>query len=151
MFKSMLAAAGLLLALVTSAALAHGNDEALSVGKPAHSKDATRTINVTMLDSMRFEPPTIAVKKDETIRFVVKNAGNVRHEMTLGSKQELKEHADMMRAMPDMMDHDANSVTVEPGRTGDLSWRFSHAGVFDFACLQPGHFEAGMKGTVTVK
>ncbi|MEX3786298.1 plastocyanin/azurin family copper-binding protein [Paraburkholderia sp. BR14374] len=151
MFKSMLAAAGLLLALVTSTALAHGNDEALSVGKPGHAKDATRTITVTMLDSMRFEPPTIAVKKDETIRFVVKNAGNVRHEMTLGSKQELKEHADMMHAMPDMMDHDANSVTVEPGQTGDLTRRFSHAGVFDFACLQPGHFEAGMKGTVTVK
>jgi uncharacterized cupredoxin-like copper-binding protein len=55
----------------------------------------------------------------------------------------------MMRAMLNMMDHDA--VTVEPRQTGDLVWRFSHAGILDFACLQPGHFEAGMKGTITVK
>ncbi|EEA03878.1 blue (type 1) copper domain [Burkholderia sp. H160] len=71
--------------------------------------------------------------------------------MTLGSKRELKEHADMMRSMPNMTHRAANSVTVEPRRTGDLVWQFTHAGTFDFACLQPGHFEAGMKGTITVK
>lgn len=151
MFKTMLAAAGLLLALASPAVLAHGNDEASSAGQPGDAKSATRTIAVTMFDTMRFEPATIAVKKGETIRFVIKNDGKVRHEMILGSKQELKEHEDMMRAMPNMTHHDANSVTVDPGQTGDLVWHFTHAGTFDFACLEPGHFEAGMKGTVSVK
>ncbi|RQH02063.1 cupredoxin domain-containing protein [Paraburkholderia dinghuensis] len=135
----------------SSSAHVHGDDEGSSAGRPGDAKHATRTVAVTMLDTMRFEPPTIAVKKGETVHFVVKNAGAVRHEMTLGSRQELKEHADMMRAMPDMTHQDANSVTVEPGKTGDLVWQFTRAGTFDFACLQPGHFEAGMKGTITVK
>ena len=150
-FKPKSAAAGLLLALASTTALAHGDDEASSVGKPGNARNATRTVVVTMLDTMRFEPPTIAVKKGETIHFIVKNAGKVRHEMTLGSKQELKEHADMMRAMPNLTHHNANGVTVEPGQTGDLVWQFTRTGTFDFACLQPGHFEAGMKGTVIVK
>jgi uncharacterized cupredoxin-like copper-binding protein len=151
MFKPTLAVAGLFLALTTTAVLAHENDDASSVGKPGNANTATRTVDVTMLDTMRFEPPAIDVKKGETIHFVVRNEGKVRHEMTLGSKQELKEHADMMRAMPNMTHHDANSVTVEPGQTGDLVWQFTRAGTVDFACLQPGHFEAGMKGTVSVK
>ena len=151
MFKPVLAAAGLLLALACTAVLAHENDDASSAGKPGSATTATRTIDVVMLDTMRFEPPTIAVRKGETIRFVVRNEGKVRHEMTLGSKQELMEHADMMRAMPNMMHRDANSVTVDPGQTGDLVWQFTRAGTVDFACLQPGHFEAGMKGTVNVK
>jgi uncharacterized cupredoxin-like copper-binding protein len=150
MFKPMLAA-GLVLALASTAALPHDNDEASSAGKPGDAKTATRTVTVVMLDTMRFEPPTIVVRKGETIHLVVRNEGKVRHEMTLGSEQELKEHADMMRAMPNMMHHDANSVTVEPGQTGDLVWRFTRTGTVDFACLQPGHFEAGMKGTVNVR
>lgn len=151
MFKTILAAAGLFLALACTAALAHENDGASSAGKPGDAKTVTRTVAVTMFDTMRFEPPTIAVRKGETIRFVVRNEGKVRHEMTLGSTQELKEHADMMRAMPTMTHHDSNSVTVEPGQTGDLVWQFTRAGTVAFACLQPGHFEAGMKGTVNVK
>ncbi|MEC5409426.1 cupredoxin family protein [Paraburkholderia sp. MPAMCS5] len=142
----------LLSAVVFSpSAQAHGTDNASSVGTPGDAKNATRTITVTMRDSMRFEPPKIIVRKSETIRFVVTNAGKVRHEMTLGSKQELKEHAGMMREMPDMTHQDANSVTVGPGQTGDLVWRFTRTGTFEFACLEPGHPEAGMKGTITVK
>ncbi|HIH2744972.1 TPA: cupredoxin domain-containing protein [Burkholderia lata] len=151
MFKRMRAAAGLFLALASVAVLAHGTNEASSVGNPGDASHATRTVAVTMSDTMRFEPSTIVVKKGETIHFVVKNAGKIRHEMTLGSKKELKAHADMMRAMPDMADDDANSVTVSPGHTGDLVWQFPRAGTFDFACLQAGHFEAGMTGTIAVK
>ena len=42
-------------------------------------------------------------------------------------------------------------MTLDPGKTGELIWQFAKAGTFDFACLQPGHFEAGMMGTVSVK
>ena len=41
-------------------------------------------------------------------------------------------------------------VTVAPGKTGEIVWRFTTAGKVDFACLQPGHYDAGMKGLVTV-
>jgi uncharacterized cupredoxin-like copper-binding protein len=104
-----------------------------------------------MSDDMKFTPAKINVKRGETIRFVVRNAGQIKHEMVIGSMAELKEHAEMMRTMPGMEHAEPNMVTLDPGKTGELIWQFTKAGTFDFACLQPGHFEAGMMGKVSVR
>lgn len=122
-----------------------------SVGIPGKASEVSRTINVDMTDTMRFTPAKIVVKKGETIKFVVKNSGKVRHEMVLGLMKELKEHAEQMRKHPEMEHDDPNQVQVDPGKTGEFIWKFANAGTFDFACLQPGHFEAGMAGKVAVK
>jgi uncharacterized cupredoxin-like copper-binding protein len=109
-----------------------------------------RTIEIRMTDDMRFRPDRIEVREGETIRFVVRNAGKVLHEMVIGTERELAEHAALMRKFPGM-EHDEPFMThVRPGRKGDLVWNFNRPGTFQFACLVPGHFEAGMKGTVTV-
>ena len=57
----------------------------------------------------------------------------------------------MMRKMPGMEHAEPNQVTLDPGQSGDLVWQFTKADAVDFACLVPGHFEAGMKGEVLVK
>lgn len=124
---------------------------AAAMGQPGEAAKVSRTTAVDMNDMMRFTPGQIAVKRGETVRFVVTNSGKVKHEMVLGSMKELKEHAELMRKMPEMEHADPNMVSVEPGKTGELIWHFTKAGTFDFACLQPGHFEAGMKGRVAVK
>ena len=111
----------------------------------------SRTIDVEMSDTMRFSPADIKVKRGETIKFVLKNSGKLKHEMVLGSIKELKEHAALMQKFPEMEHADPNMVSVDPGNTGELVWQFTKAGTFDFACLQPGHFEAGMVGKVAVK
>ncbi|AMO96335.1 copper binding s, plastocyanin/azurin family protein [Collimonas fungivorans] len=104
-----------------------------------------------MNDTMRFTPATILVKRGETVRFLVKNSGKVKHEMVLGSIKELQEHAALMQKFPEMEHSDPNQVSLAPGKSGELIWQFSKAGRFDFACLQPGHFEAGMRGDIVVK
>ncbi|WP_454740832.1 cupredoxin family protein [Cupriavidus basilensis] len=113
---------------------------------------ASRTVNVAMADTMRYTPDSIAVKRGETVRFVVRNVGKVEHEMVIGTAGELKEHAQMMRSMP-AEKHAAgpNQVTLAPGQQGVLVWKFDGPGTVDFACLVPGHFEAGMVGKVVVK
>lgn len=128
-----------------------GDGHASAVGKPGDPAKAARTIEVAMSDDMRFTPNKISVRRGETVRFVVKNTGQMKHEMVLGSMKELKEHAEMMRKMPGMEHADPNLVAVEPGKTGELVWQFTRAGTFDFACLIPGHFEAGMAGKLAVK
>jgi uncharacterized cupredoxin-like copper-binding protein len=110
-----------------------------------------RTISLEMNDSLKFVPDKIAVKKGETIKFVLKNTGQVRHEMVFGTPAELKEHAEMMRTMPTMKHAGKNQVTAEPGKTVELVSSFPKAGEFEFACLEPGHLESGMSGKVTVK
>lgn len=123
----------------------------VAVGIPGQSADAKRTVKVDMTDAMRFNPSSIKVKKGETVRFAVTNSGKLKHEMVLGSMGDLKKHADMMRKNPEMEHAEENMVTVEPGKSGELIWKFTASGKVDFACLQPGHFEAGMKGEVAVK
>lgn len=126
---------------------AHG----VAVGIPGQSADAKRTVKVDMTDAMRFNPSSIKVRKGETVRLVVTNSGKLKHEMVLGLMSDLKKHADMMRKNPEMEHAEDNMVSFEPGKSGQLTWKFTASGKVDFACLQPGHFEAGMKGKVAVK
>ncbi len=121
-----------------------------AVGKAGDPAKVTRTVTIDMNDSMRFSPAVIAVKQGEVLRFVVKNSGKLKHELVIGSAGELKEHAQMMAKFPEMEHAEPNQVTLAPGKTGTVIWQFDKAGNVDFACLQPGHFEAGMKGTVQV-
>ena len=128
---------------------AHGR-ESSAVGQPGKAAQASRTIEVDMFDTMRFKPEMIEVKQDETIRFRVKNSGKITHEMVIGTPEELKEHYAMMMKMPGMRHAEDNMVTVDPGKTGELVWQFTRAGPVDFACLQPGHYDLGMKGQMKV-
>lgn len=144
----------LALAAASATALAAGShagsDDETAFGKPGQPARVSRTVNIDMTDSMRFTPDNIAVKQGETIRFVVKNSGQIQHELVLGTPKELREHSLLMIKMPRMEHADASQVAVAPGKTGELIWRFTKAGKVEFACLQPGHYDAGMKGLVAV-
>ena len=131
----------------------HAGDgaHAEGVGEPGDPAKVSRTIRVLMSDDMKFTPARIGVKRGETIRFAVRNTGGIKHEMVIGSMAELKQHAALMRRFPGMEHADPNMITLAPGESGELIWQFTRAGTFDFACLQPGHFEAGMIGEVSVK
>jgi uncharacterized cupredoxin-like copper-binding protein len=137
----------------------HGNHDTMAhststekkaFGRKGDPKKVSRTIDLDMSDAMRFAPAELVVKQDETVRFRLKNSGKVMHEMVLGTMQELKEHAEIMKQHPSMHHAEANMVHVSPGKTGGLVWQFTHAGEFHYACLVPGHFEAGMFGRVRV-
>lgn len=127
----------------------HGDDET-AIGKPGAAAKVSRTIAIEMNDSMRYTPADLQVKQGETIRFVVKNVGKVKHELSLGTQQELLEHLEQMKKFPDMEHDEPNKITLAPGKQGEIIWQFTKAGSVNFACLMPGHYEAGMKGVVRV-
>lgn len=120
------------------------------VGQPGDPAKVSRTIELTMDDTMRFTPGEIQVNAGETIRFFIKNAGKVPHEMVIGSMADMKAHAAEMRKAPGMKHAEPNMITLDPGKMGGLVWQFDQAGTVDFACLIPGHMEAGMVGKVQV-
>ena len=103
-----------------------------------------------MTDDMRFSPTEVMVQKGETIRFTVHNSGKLKHEFVLGTEKALKEHAELMKKFPGMEHAEDNMVSVAPGQSGDVIWQFTQSGKVLFACLQPGHYDAGMKGFVAV-
>jgi uncharacterized cupredoxin-like copper-binding protein len=110
-----------------------------------------RTVTIRMTDAMRFIPDNIEVKRGETVRFVLRNDGRMLHEMVIGTKAVLDEHMALMEKFPDMEHDEPYMAHVGPGRQGEIVWRFNRAGEFDFACLIPGHYQAGMKGRIVVR
>ena len=110
----------------------------------------TRTIEVRMADTMRFTPDLIDVREGETIRLLHKNNGKIMHEFVLGTKKELDEHAALMVKFPTMEHDEPYMAHVAAGKTGEIVWTFNRAGSFDFACLIPGHYQAGMVGKIKV-
>jgi uncharacterized cupredoxin-like copper-binding protein len=133
----------------------HGNKPATVVKeqKPwgvAGDARGARTIAIRMGDDMRFTPDRIEVRQGETVRLVVRNAGKVLHELVIGTPQELRKHAALMQKFPGMEHDEPYMAHVRPGAAGELTWNFNRPGTFQFACLIPGHFEAGMLGTIVV-
>ena len=120
-------------------------------GKSGDPKKVTRTVNVTMSDRMRYTPDSIQVKAGETIKLVVKNEGKIMHELVLGRAQDLKAHAELMKKHPGMEHDEPYMAHVAPGKTETIVWQFNKSGEFQFGCLIPGHFEAGMIGKIVVK
>ena len=121
-----------------------------AIGKPGVAGKVSRTVKVDMTDAMRFSPANFDVRRNETIRFVVSNSGQVKHEFVLGTEAALKAHYEVMKKHPEMEHADPNMVTLAPGKTGEVIWQFTEAGKVHLGCLQPGHYDAGMKGVIKV-
>jgi uncharacterized cupredoxin-like copper-binding protein len=129
----------------------HHHGETGDIGHAGAAEKAKRTITIQMLDTMRFSPASIRVQGGETVRFVIHNVGKVKHELVLGTEADLREHNAFMQKNPEMEHEDDNMVTVQPGQRSEIIWQFGKTGTVHFACLQPGHYGAGMKGRVTIR
>ncbi len=126
----------------------HGHSPA---GAPGSRAKVSKVFDVRMLDTMRFEPSSFEVHSGQTVKFVVTNAGQIRHEFGIGTREEQRAHAEMMLADPDMQHEDGSVITVEPGQTKELIWRFGRAGQYEAACQVPGHYPAGMMARIVVR
>ncbi len=155
----LIAASSLLIS--ASTAFSHGNADHTKASAPAvkeqqawgiagDAKAVQRTITLRMTDDMRFTPNHITAKQGETLRLRVENKGQILHEVVLGTPDTLEEHAQLMVKFPAMEHEEPYMAHVSPGKTGELLWQFNRPGNFDFACLIAGHFQAGMRGTITV-
>ena len=119
-------------------------------GIAGDAKAVKRTIEIQMTDNMRFTPDRIEVKEGETVKIVMKNSGKLMHELVIGTKKDLDEHAALMAKFPTMEHEEPYMAHVGPGKTGAIVWNFNRAGDFDFACLIAGHYQAGMVGKIKV-
>ena len=130
------------------------NHETFTAGEPGDPKKPARVVPITMKEEdgkMLFIPDRVEVRKGEQIKFVLRNNGELAHEFMLASKAENDKHAELMQKYPDMEHDDPNGKTLQTKKSTELVWKFTKAGEFEFACLIPGHREAGMHGKVIVK
>lgn len=152
---AILTAASTLPAAAGSEPAGHHHDmEGYSAGEPGDPKELSRIIPVTMEErdsKMLYVPDRVEIRKGETIKFVIRNNGELDHEFVLATIQENSKHAEAMKMNPEMEHDDPNARRVAPKQTSEIIWKFTKSGQFEFACLIPGHREAGMFGVVDVK
>jgi uncharacterized cupredoxin-like copper-binding protein len=159
--KTIKRLAGLAFLATASATFAHGTSTTHASAAPSRAEQTewgiagspgkvTRTIALRMTDAMRFEPDRIEVRQGDTIRLRVANRGRLLHEIVLGTSQALDAHAELMKKYPGMEHDEAHMAHVPAGRKGEIVWTFNRTGEFAYACLIPGHFEAGMVGKILV-
>lgn len=131
----------------------HSHDEKRPVGQPGSAAEVDRVILIEMLETdegMGFDLSALSVEEGETIRFAVTNAGELEHEIVLGTEESNLAHMEEMARMGQMDHDDPNALRLGPDEEGELTWTFSNAGTFQFACLIPGHMQAGMHGPIIV-
>lgn len=164
MFKPTVLASTFLAAVLMAAAsgaAAHTDDkhkksagpvkkEQKAWGIAGAARAAKRTIEITMTDNMRFTPDRIEIKQGEVVRFVIRNNGKMLHEMVIGTKKELEEHAALMVKFPTMEHEEPYMAHVKAGGKAEMIWNFNRPGDFDFACLIAGHYQGGMVGKIVV-
>ncbi len=137
-----------------------------AIGIKGKEEKVDRVIQVSMYDNY-YQPNKFKVKMNETIKFVVKNKGQLVHEFNIASKEmHLKHQPEMMMMVeneilmvnkidkkkmhevskknPSMAHSHSNSVLLAPGESAELIWKFSNSIVIEAACNVPGHYEAGM-------
>ena len=143
------------------------------IGEKGDPSKIDRTIEIEMYDNYYY-PTQIEVKKGETIKFIVKNLGELVHEYNIGTKKmHIKHQPEMARLveheilLADKIDHEkmkkmaqkdhslghshSNSVLLEPSETGEIIWKFSKDISLEMACNMPGHYETGMVGKINIK
>ena len=153
----------LLLILIPSISIAGSMSMIGQKGNPA---EVTRIIKVKMYDSY-YEPRAFKIKKDETIKFIVYNYGELVHEFNIATREmHLKHQPEMMKMVENEIllvdridkkkmkelskkDHSmshshSNSVLLEPNQSAELIWKFNTNAHLEAACNVPGHYEAGM-------
>ena len=136
------------------------------IGEKGKPSEITRSITIKMYDNY-FEPAEINVKKNETIKFIVLNVGELVHEFNIATKEmHIKHQPEMMMMVeneillsdrvdkekmrqmakknPSMSHSHSNSVLLSPGEKGELVWKFSNKSKLEAACNVPGHYEVGM-------
>lgn len=132
----------------------HSHDEETAFGQPGDPNKKAHTVEIIMREgdgTMEYVPSRIEVRQGEQIRFVMKNHGELEHEFVLATFEENEHHAAEMAKNPEMEHDEPNMKRLSPGAGADVLWHFTKAGEFQYACLIPGHMEAGMKGVVVVK
>ena len=134
---------------MAAAAPAFAHDHPSLAGQPGDAKAVDRVIAISAED-IKFSPATITVRAGETVKFVVTNQGKLTHEFVIGEKGEQEEHEREMQSMGAMEHTDPNAVSLKPGETKTLIWKFDGPGALQYGCHVPGHYAAGMVGEIRV-
>ena len=107
------------------------------------TKADPRLVHLDMTDALKFTPDQVAATVGEPIRFILTNSGTATHEFQVGPADKVA--ADEVDGVV-VVEKDE----LDAGSTRAVDYTFTGSGPYAFACHEPAHYEAGMKGTIDV-
>ena len=136
------------------------------MGEKGNPTEVDKVIKVKMYDNY-YEPSEFKIKKNQTIKFIVYNYGELVHEFNIATKEmHLKHQPEMMKMVENeilladridkkkmkelskkdqSMSHShSNSVLLEPNESAEIIWKFNTEAKLEAACNVPGHYQTGM-------
>ena len=109
-------------------------------GFVAGTTPAPRVLRIAAGPGYTFTPSSVAVARGETITFVVTGMGPAVHEFMVGPADAVAADAS---GTPEIAD-------ISMMQSKSLTYTFDGAGPYAFACHAEGHYEAGMRGTISL-
>jgi len=93
-----------------------------------------KTIDILAGDNFRFQPAEIRARPNEQVTVRVRNPGALVHDfVTRGQARDAR-------------------LEIAAGQTATITFTAAaRPGRYEFVCTQPGHEQAGMKGTIVVE
>jgi Cu+-exporting ATPase len=124
----------------------------LRAGAP-DARQPDRSIAIGANDQLRFSPDAVTVHVGETVAFTVTNTGFVPHEFVVGDAAVQQEHEQEMASGGGMAMGTSFpfAVDIPAGQAATLVYTFDKPGILYYGCHVPGHYAAGMRGTITVE
>ena len=122
-------------------------------GGPASAQlgGAGRKVGYFLSDNVYSPKTTLKVRKGETITFTFVNKGKVVHEALVATPAAQAAHEKEMGTMGAMaMTDEADLVSLKPGQTKSISFKFDKAGRYEIGCHQSTHYQLGMKVPIVV-
>lgn len=148
-------------------------------GSPS-AEPAVREVTMTMgyPNEMRFYPDRLTFRAGEVVEWTMRNDGRMLHEVLIGRELLRDERGAPERYANDLLlrffpitfvDGDGAWIEIEPKENGVrgaaeiylephggwLTLRFTvptgDVGEWEIGCFEPGHYEAGMKGTLVIE
>jgi azurin len=129
----------------------------------AAAKGGARTVELTGGDDMKYNTTTITAKPGETLHVVLKSVGTIPKIAMAHNFVVLAAAADVNEFIKSSMnaqatDYDkkaqvlASTKLAGPGETVEVTFKVpAKPGSYPYMCTFPGHYAAGMKGTLVVK
>lgn len=125
------------------------------------------------MSNLAFDPSEFTVAQGATVTFVFDNTDTIDHEALIGGEAAQDEHeTEMMESGGDMSDggsgddttsttegemshksgaaDPSESVAVAPGESAEITYTFDEPGTVLLGCHEPGHYDGGMRATITV-
>tara|TARA_A100000164_G_C21707361_1_gene676474 strand:- start:231 stop:728 length:498 start_codon:yes stop_codon:yes gene_type:complete len=136
------------------------------IGEKGKASEVSKVFVVKMYDNY-YEPNKFTIKKNQTVKFIVYNYGELVHEFNIATKEMHIKHQPEMQKMVEneillvdkidkkkmkelskkdhSMSHShSNSVLLEPNHSAEIIWKFNTNADLEAACNIPGHYESGM-------